>query len=43
MYSSIFGSNSKDVTIYCNAGSSAMKYTRKYSIPVKRYEEFDLL
>ena len=43
MYSSIFGSNSKDVTIYCNAGSAAMKYARKYSIPVKRYEEYDLL
>ncbi len=31
------------VIIYCNAGSAAMKYARKYSIPVKRYEEFDLL
>lgn len=29
--------------IYCNAGSVAMKYARKNSIPVKRYEEFDLL
>ena len=32
-----------DATIYCNAGSTAMKYARKFSIPVKRYEEFDLL
>lgn len=32
-----------DATIYCNAGSTAMKYARKYGIPVKRYEEFDLL
>lgn len=30
-------------TIYCNAGSTAMKYARKFNIPVKRYEEFDLL
>lgn len=32
-----------DATIYCNAGSTAMKYARKFGIPVKRYEEFDLL
>lgn len=42
-YSNIFGPNSKGVTIYCNAGSTAMKYARRFSIPVKRYEEFDLL
>ena len=29
--------------VFCNSGSTAMKYARKYSIPVKRYEEFDLL
>ena len=32
-----------DATIYCNAGSTAMKYARKFGITVKRYEEFDLL
>lgn len=32
-----------DATIYCNAGSTAMKYARKFGIQVKRYEEFDLL
>lgn len=31
------------VIIYCNAGSQAMKYARQFGIPVKRYEEFDLL
>lgn len=41
--SSIFGMFPKGVIIYCNSGSTAMKYARKYSIPVKRYEEFDLL
>lgn len=41
--SSIFGMYPKGVIIYCNSGSTAMKYARKYSIPVKRYEEFDLL
>ena len=41
--SSIFGMYPKGIIIYCNAGSTAMKYARKYSIPVKRYEEFDLL
>lgn len=40
---SIFGMYPKGIIIYCNAGSTAMKYARKYSIPVKRYEEFDLL
>lgn len=40
---SIFGMFPNGVIIYCNAGSAAMKYARKYSIPVKRYEEFDLL
>ncbi len=31
------------ITIYCNAGSVAMQFARKCAIPVKRYEEFDLL
>lgn len=44
-YDNIFGNfiDKERITIYCNAGSAAMKYARKYSIPVKRYEEFDLL
>ena len=44
-YDNIFGRfvDNGRITIYCNAGSSAMKYARKFSIPVKRYEEFDLL
>lgn len=42
-YGNIFGTFKYRFTIYCNAGSTAMKYARKYSIPVKRYEEFDLL
>lgn len=44
-YNNIFGDfiDKGRITIYCNAGSAAMKYARKYSIPVKRYEEFDLL
>lgn len=45
-YDNIFGrfvDNMERITIYCNAGSTAMKYARKHSIPIKRYEEFDLL
>lgn len=41
-FGSIFGSRYNAI-IYCNAGSTAMKYARKHGIPVKRYEEFDLL
>lgn len=29
--------------VFCNSGSVAMKYARKYGIPVKPYEKFDLL
>ena len=44
-YDNIFGDfiNKERITIYCNAGSTAMKYARKHGILVKRYEEFDLL
>lgn len=44
-YDNIFGNIicEKRITIYCNAGSTAMKYARKFGILVKRYEEFDLL
>ena len=42
-WENILGIHSHDVIIYCNAGSIAMKYARKFSIPVKHYEEFDLL
>lgn len=42
-WENILGIYSHDVIIYCNTGSTAMKYARKFSIPVKRYEEFDLL
>lgn len=41
--SNIFGDWANKLTIYCNAGSTAMKYARKYDIQVRRYEEFDLL
>lgn len=41
-FSTIFGSRYNAI-IYCNAGSAAMQYARKHRIPVKRYEEFDLL
>lgn len=41
----IFGSAALrgKITIYCNSGSEAMQFARKCAIPVKRYEEFDLL
>lgn len=43
-YDNIFGYDRPEhIIIYCNAGSTAMKFARKYGIPVKRYEEFDLL
>lgn len=41
-FGTIFGSRYNAI-IYCNAGSAAMQYARKHRIPVKRYEEFDLL
>lgn len=41
----IFGSAALrgKITIYCNGGSAAMQFARKCAIPVKHYEEFDLL
>lgn len=44
--SNIFGGigcDTRRVTIFCEPGTIAMNYARKYSIPFKRYEEFDLL
>lgn len=29
--------------VFCNSGSQAMKFARKFSVPIKRYEEYDLL
>lgn len=42
----IFGSlyiGRQEITVYCKAGSYAMKYARKHKIPVKKYEEFEEL
>lgn len=40
----IFGKfGSYKIVFFCNAGSKAMRYARRFGIPVKRYEEFDLL
>lgn len=40
----IFGKfGSYKIIIFCHAGSKAMRYARRFGIPVKRYEEFDLL
>jgi hypothetical protein len=33
----------KSTIIYCNVGSSAMNYARRYGITVRRYKDFDLL
>jgi len=43
-HDNIFGfMKNKGICIYCNPGSTAMKFAREYSIPVKRYEDFVLL
>ena len=46
MFEPAFGESykrNKDLTIYCNPGSMALKFAREHNIQVKAYDAFDEL